>query len=573
MRRWILVTIGYLCMSSQHVAAQPKIIPPPPEFQKLVEPKKFDPVALRDAIAFPISSVQFGVKLGSSKKTEVLPSPAVIEKKLVGDERDAEWLLKLGTALTKAKAPEKAKQAFEKSVAAYRRRIEKEPHVAKLYLGLSDGLYELDQNDEAHACAKKCVAVDPRNAEGWKSLHWYQWQAFLRFVCGDEVKSWNMTLGSTPPKITKNLSAAERAKAQDLLLETKKSHEQWKRLAPDDLDNFMYSCLIEGHWEIYDTHLRRKDLSPDDSALGKGLHSKKMSDMLLKFGHDNEDPPALCTAYMLCMMAFRQEAGDPDWTPARMTAEQKKTTKAIGDAIRRLVSHRDKAIASKAHFGLIYLAMGDQDVAEMKRLAFTTLAATPSEPAAIELCFLIQSEDDPADRERFWLEHLRKHPSVGTWSRLGADLFKNKKYANAERCFREAEKLDPGDKTMLLGKAVFSLRRGPEGLVEAGKILDALEKRVDEPEDDGAIIVFTVSPKLDDSCRYLRTIHTALSGKWEQGRDALMELREREVLVEAIGRALEAFPPRPIVLPLPPLGTPTQPPPVLRSEPTRDTSR
>src|SRR5262245_5897294 len=121
MRTRMLVTLAAIFVMVNAIGAQPKEDPFKP-LEDFLKRQKFDPQKLREAIAFPISHTQIGIRVDQPDADE-LPPIAVIEKKLRGDERDAEWLLKLGYQCQKSN-PDRARDAFEKAAAAFRKRID-----------------------------------------------------------------------------------------------------------------------------------------------------------------------------------------------------------------------------------------------------------------------------------------------------------------------------------------------------------------------------------------------------------------------------------------------------------------
>jgi tetratricopeptide (TPR) repeat protein len=496
------------------------------------------------------------VRFDLNGKVQSTPAPAEIEQKLSGDERDAELLLKLGWSYKERQDVERAMAAFQKAVVATTRRIEREPRNARLYLVLSDALRAVDREAEARAAIRKCLELDPKHADGWKAAYWLQWSDLVKFVHDSRVTSWTLTLGEAPPPITRKLTEAETAKAQRMLREAWDCHVQWKRLADETLENLSYAGLIEGNWEIYEARLRQKDVRQEDSALTKMFLSAKMSEMLTKFGESKADPDALGAAFMMKMWAIESKAANPEWKPSQISRDEKKSLLAIQAAAERLTIHRDAAIARKAWLALVYTDYLTLDFATARQRAHDALKAMPKDRDIVHLMFFVQSDDKQGEPERFWLEHLRRYPSAPGWAHLGNKYFRAKRFADAEVAFTNAARLDPNEPTMLLGKVSLLLRR-QDGLVEADQLLHTLDKLAVESDDERQIAFV---PKLAESCRYLRAVHTALSGKWEKGRDELVALRDRDVLVEAIDQAMEAFPRR--LMASPPAGRLDGPVPV-----------
>lgn len=558
MREWILGAAVLLVTSGEYALAQPKVIPPPPDFGKLIGPGKFYPAKLREAIVLPTSEVDLalGFKIESSESEDKLPSVAAIERKLVGDERDAEWLLKLGLALTQAKS-DRAKEAYTKSAAAFRKRIEKEPKVARHYLDLTRPLSELGQSDQVIASAKKSLELDEKNPDGWAVLRDASLTEIRTRVFGDtKAVSWKVSMGKTLPDVVPPLTDVQRESVRGLLKQVQYCQQQWSRRVPNDLENLARSVAFDAEWEIYDAYVR--------SGTWKGasafqlLLSKNMIEALIDLGDQGSNPDAYHVAATFQMMAFLVAAKDPDWSLAKLTAPQKQAMARIIQPLEKLAGNDKKPIAAKACFSLSFIAMRMDETKKAKQFAAKSLALAPRDRGIIYWMVLVQTAKDPDADElvQFWLGHVRKHPSTHVWHQLA---YLAGDVGDITHCVREAEKIDAKARNIQLMKAALALKRGPSGLADAGTILDALEKRLDEPDERDSLLRVAEHPNFQDAHRYLRAMHTALSGSWEKGRDQLIELRDKDVLVEPITKALQAFPRRPILLPLQKLDFPDAP--------------
>ncbi len=547
MRKWTFALL-VLLLSTEPAAAQPKPIPVPPEFQKILGPSKFDPDRLREAIAFPIGRVLLGIGVKQSNKDEELPI-AVIEKKLVGDERDAEWLIKLGRALKDAKS-DGATKAYEKAAAALRKRIEKEPKNGELYLQLGEALEEVHGFDAGFPLARKCVEGDPTHHRGRGALGSHYWMQFLRHVYGDKEKiNWEVRSNKPPSTDIRAMTDAEKGKARTLLKYISHCEKERDRHTPEDVNSVMVNVLMEGHRALFDSYFRTGQWDVEAAAYPRFLSGRVVA-AYAKHGREKQDPGAYGLAAMAQMAAFAREATERDWSFARMTPAQKKIVAELTDPLEKLAENKDRATATKATFILAMLAMMEEDVASTTRYAEKAFVLAPCEKAVIDMNAMLVKEEGKLDYEKFLLSHAAKHPSTRVWELLAVYHFRAKRFDEAERYLREAEKLEPQARRWQMARAAILLKRGAGTLREAGKILDALEKRLDEKEEDKCLIVVEDIPKFQEGYRYLRALYTALSGKWEQGRDELAELREREVMVDEIGPALEAFPRRPVILPV-----------------------
>ena len=581
MRKWIWIANVLLLLPNHGVFAQPKEIPPPPEFQKLIGPAKFDPAMLREAIAFPVSATQFDLKIASEKDEEI-PPVTVIEKKLVGDDRDAEWLLKLGDALDKIKS-DRAKGAYERSVAAFRKRIEREPKVAKHYVDLCDPLYRLYRPAEAFACAKKSVELDPRNADCWWVLNDCYWRELTRLICEDGANlSWQSATGQPPPDVVKPLTDAQKEKAHTLLRHIEHCQQQWQRHSPAGPQNLIVCDTYRYFWDLFDNYIRTGEWDAAINERFKLNMLKKLPEKLVEYGRENQDAVAFGVAAGCQFASFAKESQDPQWSPGKMTAAQKGEFAATLQALEKLADHKDTTIAIKASVTLAALALVTDDQPGLERFAAKALGLAPREKAALDMMAVAQKNRPGADK--FWEDHARKYPSARVWLLRSFTHFRNKKYDDSERCVREGEKFDPKDRSIQLAKAALALRKGDATLSEAGRILDELQKRLDEPAEKDALFGASEHPSFPDSYHYLRAIHTALSGKWKQARDQLLKLQEKAALgkaiekgeiEEAITNALEAFPRRgtapPAELDSPP--RPTLLPPLTAPLPNRNVER
>lgn len=524
--------------------------PGPPELPRSAQivPAEFDAAKFRAAVAFPISSVQYGILTNNGEKEEELPPVSVIEKKLVGDQRDAEWLVKLGDALSKDR-PEQAKRAYEKSVAAFRKRIEKEPKVAKHYYDLVWPLGELGRPAEELAAAKKCVELDPKCADGWAALRDCYWEEFRRLVYGDAEKvSWHFSSDRPPPEIVRPLTAAQKDQARALLEEIGRCHREWKRFTPDTLDSASQDILLQSQWELFQAYFRTGDWDLNNPALYQGILSSRLRERLIEQGKQKEDPAALGMAVFSQIAVFATETNDPDWTMEKMTAEQKTALASTLQPLEKLAEHKDPIIAMKANFILAALSGGDAP--RMMRLAARALELAPCEGAVVDLMTKAQAGQG-GDFKQFWLDHLRKHPSVRPWLNMAEAHFKANCLADADRCLREAEKLDPKDRTVQLARAAVALKSGDDAL--AARILDALQSRLEEAAPEDPIFHAKDVPGVPDAYRYLRAVHDCLNGKCEQGRAQFSDLCDKKIFAEAITEGLAAYRPAVVLLPLPPL--------------------
>lgn len=536
MRNGILAALTALLVATGMVEAQP--IAPPPEFQKLVGPKTFEPDTLRAAIVFPSNDVRFGFQFSLTESMQESQSASGSTGKPFGDDRDAEMLMAQGAAFKEKKNADAARTAFERAEACYRQRMAREPRCGKHLVDLAQVLRSLDREEDARAATRKCLELDPKNADAWKAVAWQQWTDFLKFVNRPGVESWTVKLGEPLPQITRELTEADRDKARQMLKEALASHLNWKRLAPESLVNIGYGGLLDASAEILEARLKQKDIRQEDSALGRMFLSRRMSDALLKYGREHTDPEALVGAFMLRRMAIEQRASDSEEKQPPLSQEERRHLAAIQEAAQIQTTHRDPAIARRAWLGLVYMHTLALDFPAARKHAGDALKAMPREMEIIQLVFFVQSSDNFGDDECFWLEHLRLHPGAGGWARLGVEYFRLKRYGDADQCFKNSAKLNDEEPTMLMGRVAL-LMRNKDGLAEAGRHLKVLEaqsaKRRAEPP-------IRFIPELAESCRYLRAVHTALSGNWEQGRQELLGLRDKEVLLEATDAALKAFP-------------------------------
>lgn len=525
--------------------AQPKTIESDPNLQRLF--RKFDPVKLREAIAFPVSHVKVGVKMDSSdKKDESLPI-AVIEKKLRGDDRDAEWLLKLGHALSEAKS-DRAKDAYERAAALFRKRIEREPKSGKHHLDLIEALQGLEKPAEVFALARKCVEVEPKNDLAWAALGNGYWHEFFKLLGGntEEVKFQFHT--DKPPQLPRPLSAAEKDYVRKLLGYIKRCEDERSKHATDDIGSIVHSALMSAHWHMFDRYFQTGQWNVDAGAFAQFIGQRTVT-ALAKHGREKNDVASLGFAVFMQAMACRQESKDPNWSYNKLTALQKQTMAELLDPLEKLCGDKDHEKAAKATIFLATLSlMVEGDLKKGKHYAERALEMAPRESGVVDFNVIVKKAIE-ADVEQFLVDHVARHPSARAWEHLATLHFRKKRFAEAERCLNECEKIDARSPVLALARAALLLKRDEASLKDAGKVIDAIETRLEEDPTKKGLFMVEEVPSFKDSYRYLRALHTALSGKWEQGRDELFKLREEEILVEAIDQALEAFPPRMIILP------------------------
>lgn len=548
MPRWIFAIVVLVSIPSLCAFAQPsglKDIPPPPDFLRSLGQTKFDPALLRAAIVFPVSSCMAGSSLNTEKTDdEVLPI-AEIRKKLLGDERDADWLYKLGVGLNRIKSPD-AKNIFTQSVAAYVKRIKKEPNVSKHYCDITRPLSELDRKDEARACAKRSVELDPNNADGWWELVQHKLADLLTTIYGSESREF--IHGETPPPELSRILKPQQVKAIGLLKEIRFCIDHWKRSARLNIERVGDCAAIEADWAIFDGYFRSGKWDRDKHVF-QALQSKALQDQLQVHGRDNQDPIAYLYLAMIKITAFARDAKDPSWSPMRLTPEQKKTINEAVAPLETLAIHKDKAIVVKALFVQTIIAHFSGEIQTASVHCERALSIAPREKAIIATMMQVVQKELTDGFEKYWMNHAQKHPSAFVYFGIAAYAFYDKSFDRIDRLLRDAAKIDPKDRNILLVKAAVALKRGEASLAEAGRILDQLESRIDEPNPNSILDVFEV-PGFRNSYRYLRAIHTALNGNWEKGRDELIELRGNGVLEKGITAALDAFPRRLIELPL-----------------------
>lgn len=540
-----IFAITILLFAAGSLQAQPKTIESDPNLQRLF--RKFDPVKLRESIAFPVSHVKVGVKMDSSdKKDESLPI-AVIEKKLRGDDRDAEWLLKLGQALSEAKS-DRAKDAYERAAALFRKRIEREPKTGKHYLDLIEALRGLEKPAEVFVLARKCVEVEPKNELAWAALGNGYWHEFFKLLGGKDEKVDLQFNGEKPPQLDRPLAEKEKEYARKLLGYIKHCENERSKYAVDDASSVLHYSIMGAYWHVFDTYFRTGQWNVDATAFAH-LISERTVSALARHGRETDDPPSIGFAVFLQVLSYRRESKDPDWSYDKMSPAQKQAVAALLKPIEKLCSDKDQAKAAKATLLLAMLSlMVEGDLKKGKHYAERALEMAPRESGVVDFNVIVKKAIE-ADVEQFLVDHVARHPSARAWEHLATLHFRKKRFAEAERCLNECEKIDARSPVLALARAALLLKRDEASLKDAGKVIDAIETRLEEDPPKKGLFMVEEVPSFKDSYRYLRALHTALSGKWEQGRDELIKLREEEILVEAIDQALEAFPPRMIILP------------------------
>jgi hypothetical protein len=302
-------------------------------------------------------------------------------------------------------------------------------------------------------------------------------------------------------------------------------------------------------WGLFDTYFRTGKWALEDNEGFRTFLSKTMREELVKYGHAQQEPAAFHIAATLQMAVFAREGMGSNWSPSKYTQQQQKIMATYYEPLLELAGHKDAHKRAKATLALGLLKLTEADLAQAKVFAAKTLALAPRDEAAIDLMAATQEDDDRDAFEKFWLAHAREHPSTRPWLLIALTAFKRKDIDKAERFLLEGEKINPKDKAIMLAKAALALKRGEGSLAKAGTILDAAEKRLREGDEKSGPQLAKHYSGLEACYRYLRAIHTALSGKWEQGRDQLLEIRAQQVLVDDITKALEAFPRPMLVLP------------------------
>lgn len=547
MARCIVICILLISISSRDTFAQPpglKEIPAPSSFIRSIGKNRFDPALLRSAIVNPISSIMVGFSLNPQKKDDDLTLPE-IRKKLLGDERDAEWLHKLGERLNQTKSPD-AKSFFTQSVAAYVKRIKKEPTVSKHFSDITRPLCQLDRMAEARACAKRSVELNPKNADGWWELVQYNFLDFLKAIYGKAPGQF--IHGVTPPPELSSMSRSEKAKAIVYLKEIRFCIDQWKLCTRLDIVNVSECAGIETNWAIFDTYFQTGKWDRDKHVF-QALQSKVLQEILQIHGRDNQDPFAYLFLAMTKIAAFAQDSKEPSWSPLKMTTEQKETLNDAIAPLGSLATHKDNAIVVRTLFVQTMIAHLSGEKQKATVHCERALSIAPTENAIITTMMQVVQKDMTDGFEKYWMDHAQRHPSAFLYLSLSGYAFYDKNYDRIDHLLQKAGEIDAKNRYILLTRAAVELKRGEASLAEAGRILDHLESRIDEPNPDLIIDIYPV-PGFRSSYRYLRGIHTALKGDWEKGRRELMELRDLGLFEKGINDALEAFPQPSIALPL-----------------------
>jgi tetratricopeptide (TPR) repeat protein len=536
-------------------AAQPRVIPQRRQIGRFADPTVFQPDRLREVVIVPLTHVKSIFVVCKSPREASLPPTAFIIKNLVGDERDAPWLLKLGQALKHAKS-DQAEATFQKSAAAFRLQIDKDPKNARLRLDLIEALYELDRPDEILACARKCVELNPRLAEGWAALGTYYWRPFFRLLYGESFKgAIQIQSNEPPPMITRVLAPAEKRQAKHFLQIIRDCEKKRVQLAPDDLKNVMENAVADAFCALFDNYLNLGKWDGDESAF-RAFFSRRMFTALIEYARQKQDPFAYGSAGMVHLLMCKTQIQAKRWTPEKTALELEKGMALVIEPLAKMAEQNERVLATKATYVFAVMAGFSSDGDSLKRFAARTLELAPKESAAIDIVLATQDDMSPEQQERYWMKHSQQYHVARIWERLAAKRYAAGDLPTTERYLRFAEKIDADNRNIQLIKATVLLKRGTSKHVEAGKFLDALEKRLDEKGDPKAIITVADMPTFQHGYRYLRAIHTALSGNWQKGQAELIELRAHGVMTEAIEKALAAFPP-PATSVSPQFGRPT----------------
>ncbi|MBI2804375.1 MAG: hypothetical protein HYX68_05245 [Planctomycetes bacterium] len=277
---------------------------------------------------------------------------------------------------------------------------------------------------------------------------------------------------------------------------------------------------------------------------------------LIEYARQKQDPFAYGSAGMVHLLMCKTQIQAKRWTPEKTALELEKGMALVIEPLAKMAEQNERVLATKATYVFAVMAGFSSDGDSLKRFAARTLELAPKESAAIDIVLATQDDMSPEQQERYWMKHSQQYHVARIWERLAAKRYAAGDLPTTERYLRFAEKIDADNRNIQLIKATVLLKRGTSKHVEAGKFLDALEKRLDEKGDPKAIITVADMPTFQHGYRYLRAIHTALSGNWQKGQAELIELRAHGVMTEAIEKALAAFPP-PATSVSPQFGRPT----------------
>ena len=549
MRNWIscltlVLTVAPMVQAQRDGFAALPAPPPPcpsptqePGAKLEPTPKKvdgFDARKLRDVVAFPFATIKFPLSKFPSNGDDDY-SEAFINKQFRGDDRDAMWLRELGRAIASDR-PAESKLLFEKSLVAFRRLVEKEPNVAEHRHGMAYALRSLDDWDGSAACLHKCVALDPRFADGWLSLRDHHIRRLLdRFPGLNEINPFEPS-----PSTPLALDEAERAAAQADIAKAREASRRWRELTPNDLVAAIHGAKTMNELDAIECSINPRRLAPDALIEIRARQLSEFVDRLHDKGRELKAPSILTHAAVFHVM-IQSQSKVVGWESNPSFSSK------LDRLLESLESCRigaDEEVRVEVLYGKASVAMlfSDTKPKEFARLALEALNAAPTEAAFLMLATCSMSDD--VEVISFFEKHVRVHPSILGWMSLGRARHRKGQHKEAIDCFLEARRIDGTSALPHLDLAAAYLKRGGDYLPLAAKSLAEVEKLIaEEPERKKPRFPVDFGVSDIDAHRYLSGVCFALTGKVSEGRIILEKLSARRILPEAVAAALHAIDP------------------------------
>lgn len=422
---------------------------------------------LRSLARMPMVTVTFGwsfnpktgIKLDIEKPL-ARDRIAEIEKKVTGTPADAERYLSLGDLYLDVPDYEKSRNAYQKSVSLFRKRLELEPDRPSLLCDFGEALFAAGNTDEAESALRKAVKIAPKNGACWDAL--------ARFLETQTATKFLPSKPTTDKPASDKPSVEQLASAQRLLDESASCFDKAVACSTNEAMPYVQRAMHKWAQHFYKQAFEKaRGQDDDENKLERSLAaSDALPDLDKALQLEPRNVRLLGTATIMevfsanakknnkahVQMIKFEEMGDPT----------QKSIRSKLALLQRLAQSGDSKTAAAA-MEMVAFCQGPLlgDLAGCLESLRRTVQLDPTRQGAWHMLIAGLAGQGRLDEAAPVCEqNIAQKDSTLNRILYAKVLFKLNRFSQAEEQLRAALKLDPNDFTANVATAAIAVKRG-----------------------------------------------------------------------------------------------------------------